>query len=237
MASYDIFGKFYDAIMGDRAEATKSLREFIRKECPKAKDILELGCGTGSVLMHLANDYEVYGLDQSKQMLSVARKKVPQARLFRQDMVRFDLPERFDVICCVFDSINHVLRFTDWKQLFASVSRHLSDGGIFIFDINTQKKLDRHIAEPAWVHQFGNNLVIIKVSDAPKHASNWNIRVFEHTKGKRFVLHEENIQEASFPMGNIVDALKVQFRKVKVVDADRSRASSASERLYFICKK
>jgi len=237
MASYDIFGKFYDAIMGDQAEATKRLRAFIRKECPAAKNILELGCGTGSVLMHLADDYEVYGLDQSNQMLSMARKKVPQAQLFRQDMVAFNLPEKFDVICCVFDSINHVLRFTDWKRLFGKVHQHLSDRGVFIFDINTQKKLDRHIAEPAWVHPFGNNLVIIKVSHAPKHASNWNIKVFEHVKGQRFVLHEEDIQEASFPVGKIVDALKVQFRKVKVVDTDRSRASSDSERLYFICKK
>jgi SAM-dependent methyltransferase len=123
-------------------------------------------------------------------------------------MVRFNLPEKFDVICCVFDSINHVLSFAGWKELFASVSRHLSNGGVFIFDVNTQKKLDQHIAGPAWVHPFGNNLVIIKVGDAPNHASNWNIRVFEHTKGSRYLLHEENIQEASFPKDDIVNALK-----------------------------
>ena len=237
MASYDTFGKFYDAVMGDRAEATECLRAFIRKECPEAKTILELGCGTGSVLMHLAKDYEVCGLDQSKKMLSVARKKVPQARLFRQDMVRFNLPEKFDVICCVFDSINHVLSFAGWKELFASVFRHLSDGGVFIFDINTQKKLNRHIAEHAWVHQFGNNLLVLKVSDAPKHVSNWNIRVFEHTKGNRYLLREENIQEASFPKDKIVGALKVHFRSIKIIDTDRSRPSLESERLYFLCKK
>jgi SAM-dependent methyltransferase len=162
---------------------------------------------------------------------------VPQARFFRQDMVRFNLPERFDVICCVFDSINHVLSFAGWQELFAGVFRHLSDGGVFIFDINTQEKLNRHISEPAWVHQFGNNLLIIKVSDAPNHSSNWNIRVFEHTKGNRYLLHEENIQEASFPKSNIVAALKVHFRRVTVIDTDRSRPSTASERLYFICNK
>jgi SAM-dependent methyltransferase len=237
MASYDTFAKFYDAVMGDRAEATECLREFIRKGCPEAKTILELGCGTGSVLKHLAKEYEVCGLDQSRKMLSVTRKKVPQARLFRQDMVRFNLPERFDVICCVYDSINHVLSFAGWKKLFASVYRHLADGGIFVFDVNTQKKLNRHIAEPAWVHPFGNNLLIIKVTDARNHASNWNIRVFEHTKGNRYLLHEENIQEVSFPKSSIVAALKVHFRRVKVIDADRNRPSSDSERLYFICNK
>ena len=159
MANYDVFGKFYDAIMGDRGKATMRLRELIHKVNPKAQNVLELGCGTGSVLEHLVKDYEVWGVDLSRKMLSLAKKKVPQARLSRQDMVRFHLPRKFDVVCCVFDSINHILSFADWKKLFVNVRRHLSDSGIFIFDINTQKKLDRHIAEPPWVHKFGNNLL------------------------------------------------------------------------------
>jgi cyclopropane fatty-acyl-phospholipid synthase-like methyltransferase len=194
MASYDTFGKFYDAVMGDRAEATNRLRGLIRKASPKAKSVLELGCGTGSVLKHLAKDYNVSGVDLSKTMLAIARKKVPQAELSRQDMVSFNLRETFDVICCVYDSINHILSFADWKRLFVNIDSHLSDKGVFIFDINTQKKLARHIAEPPWVHQFGNNLLIIKVTATPRNASNWNIKVFERTKSNRYLLHEENIQ-------------------------------------------
>ena len=47
MANYDVFGKFYDAIMGDRGKATMRLRELIHKVNPKAQNVLELGCGTG----------------------------------------------------------------------------------------------------------------------------------------------------------------------------------------------
>ncbi len=185
MVNYDLFGKFYDAIMGDRAKPTKRLRAFIRKANPTAKSVLELGCGTGSVLKHLAADYDVSGVDRSKTMLAIAKKKAPRARLSRQDMVRFRLPGQFDAVCCVFDSINHVLHFDDWKKLFANVDRHLSDTGVFIFDINTQKVLDRHIAERPWVHRFGNNLLIMTVTATRNHASNWNIKVFERTKGNR----------------------------------------------------
>ena len=237
MTNYDVFGKFYDAIMGDRAKATKRLREFIHKANPKAENVLEHGCGTGSVLKHLTKHYEVWGVDLSGTMLSIAKKKVAQARLSRQDMVRFRLPRRFDVICCVFDSINHVLGFADWKKLFANVWRHLSEKGVFIFDINTQKKLDRHIAEPPWVHQFGNNLLIMEITAVGRRASNWNIKVFERTQAKRYLLHEENIQEASFPMHKIDSALRIHFRHVKIIDTDRRRPSAESERLYFVCKK
>jgi ubiquinone/menaquinone biosynthesis C-methylase UbiE len=91
MTSYDTFGTFYDAVMGDRTEATKRLRSFIRNASPKAKNVLELACGTGSVLKHLSKHYDVWGLDLSERMLSIARKKVPHARLSRQNMVTFRL--------------------------------------------------------------------------------------------------------------------------------------------------
>lgn len=79
--------------------------------------------------------------------------------------------------------------------MFARVRQHLSPGGCFIFDINTQRKLERHIAEPPWVHRFGSNLLIIDVTALPRGESNWNIRVFEHLKGSRYALHEEDIVE------------------------------------------
>jgi len=238
MTSYDTFGTFYDAVMGDRAEATKRLRDFIRNASPKAKNVLELACGTGSVLKNLSKHYDVWGLDLSERMLSIARKKVPHARLSRQNMVTFRLRQRFDVICCVFDSMNHVARFAHWKHLFGNVHQHLSAGGVFIFDINTQKKLDRYISEPPWVHRFDDNFLIMKVTGTGKNrASNWNIKVFERTRRNRYLLHEENIQEVSFPMRKIVRALEIHFPSVEIIDTDRKHPSPESERLYFICKR
>ena len=149
MTSYERFGEFYDAVMGDRRAAAEQVVELIRAAKPNAKNVLELGCGTGSILKCLQDAYEVSGLDISGKMLSVARKKVPRSKLYRQDMVDFRIGDRFDVIFCVFDSINQVRRFSDWKKVFAAVRRHLSPGGCFIFDINTQRKLERLIAGPA----------------------------------------------------------------------------------------
>jgi SAM-dependent methyltransferase len=234
MPAYEIFGKFYDVVMGDRARAAEHLKKLIRAAKPDATNALELGCGTGSMLKHLQHNYAVSGLDTSSLMLSIARRKVPQAKLFRQDMVDFQIDDQFDVICCVFDSINHVERFSDWKRVFARVRRHLAPGGCFIFDINTQRKLERHIAEPPWVHRFGKNLLIIDVTALPKRASNWNIKVFEHLNTNRYVLHEEDILEVSFPSRKIVAALRAHFTKVRVIDPDRNRPSAKSERLFLI---
>jgi SAM-dependent methyltransferase len=208
--------------------------KLIRASKPDAKNVLELGCGTGSILKHLQDAYQVSGLDVSGKMLSIARKKVPRSKLFRQDMVNFRIEGRFDVIICVFDSINHVRRFSDWKKVFAAARRHLTPGGCFIFDINTQRKLQRHIAEPPWVHRFGRNLLIIDVTALPSGRSNWNVKVFEHVNGSRYALHEEDIVEVSFPLRRVVAALRAHYVKVRVIDTDRTRPSAKSERLFFI---
>src|SRR5947208_11613722 len=179
MTSYERFGELYDAVMGDRRAAGEQVLELIQGAKPDAKNVLELGCGTGSMLKHLQDAYEVSGLDLSGKMLLIARKKVPRATLFRQNMVDFQIDDRFDVIFCVFDSINHVRRFSDWKKVFANARRHLTPAGCFIFDINTQRKLERHISEPPWVHRFGGNLLIMDVTALPSGRSNWNIKVFE----------------------------------------------------------
>jgi SAM-dependent methyltransferase len=237
MPAYETFGRFYDAAMGDRVKAAEHLQKLIVAAKPDATNVLGLGCGTGSILRHLQHNYEVSGLDTSSTMLSIARRKVPQAKLVRQDMVDFHIDRRFDVICCVFDSINHVRRFSDWKRVFAGVRRHLSPGGCFIFDMNTKRKLDRHIAEQPWVHGFGKNLLIIDVTALPNHASNWNIKVFEHLKSNRYMLHEEDIIEVSFPVREIVAALRTHFAKVRVIDPERNLPTAKSERLFLIATK
>ena len=233
---YDTFSRFYDPVMGDRADSTARLRKLMRQAAPRARRILELGCGTGSVLKNLGGDYELWGIDLSRKMLRLAKEKVPQARLSRQSMVSFRLPLKFDVIFCVYDSINHLTRFADWQETFAKVRSHLAEGGVFIFDINTQRKLDRHMAEPPWVHLFGRNLLIMDVIGKPGGASTWNIKVFERINADRYRLHEENIAEVAFPTQRIVLALKRHFASARIVDAEGKHPPANAEKFFFICK-
>ncbi|HZV12214.1 MAG TPA: class I SAM-dependent methyltransferase [Candidatus Kapabacteria bacterium] len=237
MNDYDIFAKFYDTAMGERTTVIELLQKAIRENTPRAKNILELGCGTGAILKHFAKDRNVYGLDLSKGMLAVARKEIPQAKLYQQNMVNFRLKEKFDVIYSVFDSINHVLIFNDWKKIFANAHKHLSDGGIFVFDINTQSKLKEICFYPPEVHKLGDDYFILKVRDTGKGIVNWNVKFFVHEKADQYRLMQENIREISFPADRVKAALLDIFRSVTIIDTDRKRPSKHSERLYFICKK
>jgi ubiquinone/menaquinone biosynthesis C-methylase UbiE len=86
MESYDVFAPFYDAVPGDRAEHARYSRSLIEKHHPGAKTVLEIACGTGSVLKQLDPHYEVAGIDLSAKMLAIAAEKVPSARLVHDDM-------------------------------------------------------------------------------------------------------------------------------------------------------
>lgn len=188
------------------------------------------------MLQHLAAHYDVAGLDISPQMLRIARAKLPKVRFFLRDMTAFDLGRTFDAVICVYDSINHLLRFREWRRVFRCAAKHLPAGGVLIFDINTEQKLRRHIQQPAWVKMLDNGPLIMKVTDAGKGISNWNIQVFERERGRRYRLYEENILETSFSVDRISDALGRHFSAVCVVDPAGVRPSAKSDRLYFVCR-
>jgi len=238
VTGYDVYAPFYDATQGDRAQHAAFVRSLIERHHPEAKAVLELACGTGSILKQLEPRYAVAGVDLSERMLELAAEKVPHARLVRADMTAVQLGEQFDVVLCVYDSINHLLRFAEWQAVFDRAREHLHERGIFVFDINTQHKLASFAAtERPWIQWFGDgSLVVADVVGHGKGVVAWEIHVFEHVGGPDYRLYSENIPEISFPLERIKAALGKRFSHVSVVDTQRSRPSPHSERLHFVCR-
>ena len=236
MNSYEIFAQFYDSAMGDRRDSAATVNKLIRKYHRTCRSVLELACGTGEVLKYLQKDYRAAGLDVSAAMLRIAKKKLPRVRLYRRSMTSFELAERFDVIFCVFDSINHLTNWSDWKRVFRHAFVHLEQGGVFIFDVNTPAKLKKLGQGPVWVHKFGGNIMLMDVVCDKSCLSCWNVKVFEKKASKLYRLHEENIYERAFPYSQIVAELEKVFDRVRVVDL-AGKVSEKSPRLHFICQK
>jgi SAM-dependent methyltransferase len=237
-SSYAALARFYDAIQGDRADHAAYLRDLIEKHHPRARTVLELACGTGSILKQLQGDYELTGVDLSEPMLAHAAVKVPAARLVAADMTAFHLDETFDVVLCVYDSINHLLRFEQWQSLFDRAHEHLAERGIFIFDINTERRLEWLVDQPPEASWFdGANLLLLDVRDASDGVGViWDLKIFEHRGGADYRLHEEEIREVSFPVEQIKE-LAGRFRRVRVYDQQRARPSPRSGRLHFVCTR
>src|SRR5262245_37857778 len=152
MIPYQKFAPFYDSIMGDRQASAEDVRQLLSTYHPSCRSVLELGCGTGSVLKQLSPFYDLAGLDICPQMLEIARRKCPSVPLYRMNMAGFRLKESFDAVICVFDSLNHLPKWSNWQDVFARAHAHLTRGGVFIFDVNSPTKLRDLDQKPVSVH-------------------------------------------------------------------------------------
>jgi SAM-dependent methyltransferase len=126
-------------------------------------------------------------------------------------MASFSLGEQFDVVICVFDSLNHLLSFDAWRSLFDAAHAHLVEGGLFIFDVNTVGELERLANEPPWVYDFDGNVVIMDVSVAEDGISEWDIRIFENVGDSQYLLHHEQIGELGVRLSRVRSALEANF--------------------------
>ena len=50
VSEYDVFSRFYDAVMDDPGPRADRVVEWIQRYRPHTTSLLELGCGTGSIL-------------------------------------------------------------------------------------------------------------------------------------------------------------------------------------------
>jgi SAM-dependent methyltransferase len=105
--------------------------------------ILELACGTGRLLVPLAQaGYTVHGIDLSEKMLAAAREKIARKGLSdrisisQADMAHFDLPGKSYALAFVaVRSFMHLFTQPDQKACLSRVLNYLRPGGLFIVDV------------------------------------------------------------------------------------------------------
>lgn len=101
--------------------------------------ILELGCGTGRVLLPLCRSgLAADGLDASPEMLEALRRHRPptSTRLHLADMRDFSLSTRYRLVIAPLNALMHLLTEADLRSCLRCVRRHLEPGGRLIFDVH-----------------------------------------------------------------------------------------------------
>ena len=120
------------------------VRFFVEAAEAAGSPVLEIGCGTGRVLIPTARaGLDVVGLDLSPGMLGVCRQRLQaespavqrRVHLVRADMRRFELRRRFTLATIPFRPFQHLLTVEDQLSCLAAIRRHLVDGGVMILDL------------------------------------------------------------------------------------------------------
>ncbi|TDE86977.1 class I SAM-dependent methyltransferase [Deinococcus sp. S9] len=137
----------YDAIMADveYGHWADFVLTYANDGGLEVRSALDLACGTGGFTLELWRaGFRVHGVDGSLEMLEVARERLPaEVTLSLGDLRTFELPDplrgnSFDLVTCVFDSLNNLLTPADLGAALARARAQLRSGGLLACDLNTR---------------------------------------------------------------------------------------------------
>ena len=222
--------------------------------------VLELGCGTGRVLLPTARaGVEITGVDVSDRMLSVCRSKLAEeppevrgrVRLSHADMRSFDLGRRFGLVTIPFRPFQHLVTVEEQMACLARAHRHLEPGGTLALDVFNPslkrlvdpKYLQESEPEPTFVMPDGRSVV-----RTGRNASVDLVNQVIHAELIYYVAHPDGTQERlvhDFPMRYFfryeLEHLLVRAGfKVEAVHGDFDRSpvgASAPGELVFVARR
>lgn len=157
---YDALAMYYDTMQSDMdagawADFISILIE--RHSEIRTETITDLGCGTGSVTVALAEKgYSMTGLDSAEEMLAQATSKPNAEKVLwsAQDVTAFDIGGKSDCFISTLDTVDHIMDEGALERLFANVGDCLEEGGVFIFDAITMHHLEDTLADNIFYEDY-----------------------------------------------------------------------------------
>lgn len=202
-ADNSFLAKFYDSVVPYRER--QDVHFFVEMGQRSGGPVLELGCGTGRVLIPTAKSgIEIVGLDGSPKMLSVCRQKLlsesEEVRakvkgLVLGDMRSFDLGRKFSLVTIPFRPFQHLLTVEDQMSCLESIRKHLVAGGKLILDI----------FNPSLPH-LTDERNLQEISEEPEFATADGLKVLRRARiaSRDYfnqILHNESIYDVTHPDG------------------------------------
>jgi len=117
--------------------------------------LLEIGSGTGNLAAHFSvNGFTYTGLDLSKHMIEIAKRKAADCEFIVGDMRSFQLKNPVEGILMAGRTISYLISNQDVNDSFSSINKNLEAGGIFCFDcIDANQFIPAIVKEAKVVHE------------------------------------------------------------------------------------
>ena len=160
-SEYGFTAEFYDHVAPYRERGDVAF--FVEMAQAAGGPVLEIGCGTGRVLIPTARaGSEIVGLDLSPSMLAVCRSNLAQesvqtqarVRLVEGDMRNFELDQKFALATLPFRPFQHLTSVEDQIACLTTIHRHLAPGGRLVLDLFNPSI--PFLADPARLDEFGD---------------------------------------------------------------------------------
>lgn len=209
MGSYENFARVYDELMDNvpYEEWAQFILNLLQDRKITEGLVLELGCGTGKLMSLLGKaGFDMIGVDNSVEMLQIAREKTSQDFLYLlQDMREFELYGTVKAIISVCDSVNYITKKEELRKVFQLVNNYLDPEGLFIFDFNTEYKYRELIGETVIAEDREDvSFIWFNEYDEESHLNDIDLKVFVQEEGDIY----RKFQEEHIQRGYTLDEIK-----------------------------
>lgn len=209
MGSYENFARVYDELMDNvpYEEWAQFILNLLQDRKITEGLVLELGCGTGKLMSLLGKvGFDMIGVDNSVEMLQIAREKTSQDFLYLlQDMREFELYGTVKAVISVCDSVNYITKKEELRKVFQLVNNYLDPEGLFIFDFNTEYKYRELIGETVIAEDREDvSFIWFNEYDEESHLNDIDLKVFVQEEGDIY----RKFQEEHIQRGYTLDEIK-----------------------------
>lgn len=247
MASYDLLASIYESFEFDgfSRKMIPYILKILRKRSLKGMKVLDLACGTGTAAIEMSKlGAEVIGIDGSSKMLKYARRKAGKSHrkitFSQQELTEFNATGEFDLITCLFDSLNHIIEKDQLQQVFGRVYSKLKPKGRFIFDVNVAYGFGRNwdgstiVRESSKIYSVWEGLY-----DASSRLGKMNITIFKKSGNQVYKKGFVSIKERAYKVNTLKSMLSKAGLTVNHTYGSLrfEKPKRTSGRVLFVCKK
>lgn len=237
-SEYKIFAEVYDILNYDMPY--NLWLDIINEVKGDAASILDIGAGTGEILKMLRAKRKL-GIDNSEEMIKIARENDPVSEYRVQDMVTMELDETFELITATADVLNYAPSRESFAAVLKNVYNHLSAGGVFIFDVHTEHKMQNDFNYELYSDSTDDIFYTWQTVPGEEELSVWHeLTFFIRNSGDLYKKYEETHYQQTYKHSEI---LKMINEAGFIIDKSFSDfditnvITEVAERNFYILKK
>ena len=201
---------------------------------------LDVGCGSGYFTRAFTkHGYQMTGVDVSAEMLDKARSLALKSGLNCEyllgDITKFKTPKKYAFVTAINDCFNYVPK-TKLLTAFRRVRDCLTKDGLFVFDISSERKFLRKIANTVSVDDR-DDVTYLSFNSVENDKVTMDVSLFVKRENNTYERFDERHTQYVYREAEILSALDEAGFTLLKTEGIYGEDKSSTDRLYFFAKR
>ncbi len=201
------------------------------------KDGLDVGCGGGWFTRAFQRcGYVMTGMDVSPQMLDFAQRKALETGVRGEyvlgDISKTKAQKRYDFVTAINDCVNYIPK-NKINAAFKNVKNSLKKGGIFLFDISSERKFTGKIANTVSVDDR-EEITYLAFNRMDGDRVTMDVTLFVKQENGSFLRFDETHTQYVYTEAEIVNALQENGFELLHAEGHLGAEKALSDRICFL---